>query len=573
MIRPLIGAIAIALAAARFIGNTSAAMGPVDEPSMDSGTVPTGDTRTFGEAADTVLVGENKASALPAPGTTVHAVSAAPTIPVNTWTLLSPAGDPNAIVGRALVWDGVCTGGGSFIPCNRSWAGSAWNPTRRKLAVYGGAVLGGCNGESSYQCGYQNDLWEYDFSANAWTQYDATARGLDWEKGTDNVSMDFEATSGKMFALGFTGRSSSWQFAYYDDATRAMIPVTAANWPGAGGPVYDAAFACGDGKCVAFSGEPAYNSDPGQRTSIFDPAANGGAGSWTYYQSTCPGAQPVTSCTYGGLPVPTPRMQCQKCMVFDSDRHKFILFGGQKQTGSESSNDTWEYDVPTNRWTQITPAHAPPARKKQMMVYLAGQKKVLLYGGQGASGSSACSNTTVFTDTWIYDPWANPPDWTQLPSHTGDPCRMLAAIAYDTTNNVVLLFSGDNGEGAVSGTYALRYQPSGGPSNPPSAPLGLSATAVSATEVSLAWTDNSSDESGFRIERKTGASGIWGEIATVGTSVTTYRDLGVAAATTYVYRVRSYNGAGNSIYSNDASVTTPPAATNPPPPPARLTVR
>ena len=46
-------------------------------------------------------------------------------------------------------------------------------------------------------------------------------------------------------------------------------------------------------------------------------------------------------------------------------------------------------------------------------------------------------------------------------------------------------------------------------SPPPAAPSGLSATAVSSSQINLSWTDNSSDETGFKLERKTGAGGTW----------------------------------------------------------------
>lgn len=93
------------------------------------------------------------------------------------------------------------------------------------------------------------------------------------------------------------------------------------------------------------------------------------------------------------------------------------------------------------------------------------------------------------------------------------------------------------------------------PPSGPNAPSGLTATAVSTSQIDLAWTDNSTDEDGFRIER--GADGItFTEIATVGTNVTNYSNGGLAAGTTYHYRVRAYNAAGNSSYSNSASATT-----------------
>jgi fibronectin type 3 domain-containing protein len=92
---------------------------------------------------------------------------------------------------------------------------------------------------------------------------------------------------------------------------------------------------------------------------------------------------------------------------------------------------------------------------------------------------------------------------------------------------------------------------------PPAPPSNLSATAISPSQINLSWTDNSSDETGFKIERKTGAGGTWSQVTTVGANVTSYPDTGLSSATTYYYRVRSYGPGGDSAYSNEASATTP----------------
>jgi len=94
------------------------------------------------------------------------------------------------------------------------------------------------------------------------------------------------------------------------------------------------------------------------------------------------------------------------------------------------------------------------------------------------------------------------------------------------------------------------------PPPPPTAPSTLTATPISSSQINLAWQDNSGDETGFKIERKTG-SGSYSQIATVGAGVTSHSDTGLTASTTYYYRVRAYNAGGNSDYSNEASATTP----------------
>ncbi|HEY2921132.1 MAG TPA: hypothetical protein VGK77_19285, partial [Candidatus Binatia bacterium] len=88
---------------------------------------------------------------------------------------------------------------------------------------------------------------------------------------------------------------------------------------------------------------------------------------------------------------------------------------------------------------------------------------------------------------------------------------------------------------------------------------------ANAATFQLTWADNSTNEDGFIIERKTGTSGIFARIASVGAGVTSYTDAGLADATTYCYRVNAFNSAGNSPYAPEVCGTTP-AATTPPPP-------
>ena len=75
-------------------------------------------------------------------------------------------------------------------------------------------------------------------------------------------------------------------------------------------------------------------------------------------------------------------------------------------------------------------------------------------------------------------------------------------------------------------------------------------------QVTLTWEDNSTNELNFKIERKTGSKGIYEEIATVGPNVTSYTDTGLSPSTTYYYRVRAYNSAGHSAYSNEVNFRT-----------------
>ncbi len=112
----------------------------------------------------------------------------------------------------------------------------------------------------------------------------------------------------------------------------------------------------------------------------------------------------------------------------------------------------------------------------------------------------------------------------------------------------------NSGGNSPYSNVATAATPSG---SPPAAPSGLTAAAVSRTQINLAWTDNSSNETGFRIERSVNNTSNFTEIATVGSGVTAFSNTGLSGNTRYYYRVRAYNGAGNSAYSNTASARTP----------------
>ena len=90
----------------------------------------------------------------------------------------------------------------------------------------------------------------------------------------------------------------------------------------------------------------------------------------------------------------------------------------------------------------------------------------------------------------------------------------------------------------------------------PVAPSNLTLNVVSSSQITLTWKDNSDNEESFKIERKTGTSGSYAEIKTVSANTTTFPDNGLDDGTQYYYRVRAYNGAGNSGYCPEANDTT-----------------
>lgn len=84
------------------------------------------------------------------------------------------------------------------------------------------------------------------------------------------------------------------------------------------------------------------------------------------------------------------------------------------------------------------------------------------------------------------------------------------------------------------------------------------ALSLAAETFSLTWADNSTDETGFKIERAVG-NGPFVEIGTVKADTPNFSDETVKPGITYSYRVRAYNAIGDSPYSNTLTKTVPGA--------------
>ena len=109
---------------------------------------------------------------------------------------------------------------------------------------------------------------------------------------------------------------------------------------------------------------------------------------------------------------------------------------------------------------------------------------------------------------------------------------------------------------------------------PPDPPSILTATAVSASQIDLTWSDNSADDTEFHVERSPDGSTDWTEISTVAGA--THSDTGLSCGTAQHYRVRGHrHGDGQfSAYSNTATATPPtPCFTDDPLTPGSTTLK
>lgn len=91
---------------------------------------------------------------------------------------------------------------------------------------------------------------------------------------------------------------------------------------------------------------------------------------------------------------------------------------------------------------------------------------------------------------------------------------------------------------------------------PPSDPSGLTAETQNENAIFIRWSDNSSEELGFRIERSEDNEDNYVQIASVAENTTAYEDYHLSSDTVYYYRLRAYKESSDSDYSASANATT-----------------
>jgi hypothetical protein len=131
----------------------------------------------------------------------------------------------------------------------------------------------------------------------------------------------------------------------------------------------------------------------------------------------------------------------------------------------------------------------------------------------------------------------------------------LGSVTFPVSGNHTLSFL-VTGKSATSTEYKIGIDRIDFLSPPPATPSNLVATPVSSSQINLAWSDNSNDESGFVIESSLDGVNGWTALVTTAANVTSFSDTGLDAETAYYYRVKAIKASVASAYSNIASATT-----------------
>ena len=128
--------------------------------------------------------------------------------------------------------------------------------------------------------------------------------------------------------------------------------------------------------------------------------------------------------------------------VWDVSSGKMLVFGGQ--SGSEFFNDLWQFDLGTNRWTELAPAGPVPAARYGAAAALRPSPNdpegAILTPGD-LLVTHGFTSAGRFDDSWQYDIEAN--TWTEVSPPDERPIeRCLVRGAWDPLRNRLIIFGG-----------------------------------------------------------------------------------------------------------------------------------
>jgi hypothetical protein len=155
---------------------------------------------------------------------------------------------------------------------------------------------------------------------------------------------------------------------------------------------------------------------------------------------TVPASEVATWTRVDVPPPPAPAPRYMQSAAVDEARQVLVILGGLDDYG-KASQDLWEWDPATGKWTNRTPAGSKPgARGGASMAYDSTRKKFVIFGGRSNTGYD-------FADTWEWDPTSDA--FTDRTS-AGPSSRSQHSMVFEKSTGKVLLFGGGLADSGTS---------------------------------------------------------------------------------------------------------------------------
>jgi N-acetylneuraminic acid mutarotase len=267
--------------------------------------------------------------------------------------------------------------------------------------------------------GYYDDIWEYSLFTNQWTEIVPQGTENPGERNNPRITY-----IGDNKILLFGGKNIVWTKDELNDTW--IFDLTTKEWTDVTPPTGDNPSVrhsheivyVGSDKAIMFGGT--HSSDYYNDVWEFDTANY----EWTELMVNDPS------------PTGQPEVRSSHSMVYVDD-NKILMFGGSNWVSDiVYFDDTWIYDVSGNSWTEITGATNPLDRSSAGMTYDDVNDKVVLFGGFSDTASDEMN------DTWEFDVATE--TWTEITTSTTPSKRTSCSLAY-TGNGRVIMFGGREG--------------------------------------------------------------------------------------------------------------------------------
>lgn len=155
-------------------------------------------------------------------------------------------------------------------------------------------------------------------------------------------------------------------------------------------------------------------------------------------------AQPLS---YTLLPPggPGPSARFDGVIAHDPSSRRIFLFGG---SDGAARNDLWAYSLVQRRWTEVeTAGEEPPARWGHTMVFDSQRRRLIVFGGQAA---------VFFSDAWAYDIASG--SWNRLAAQDAGPSRRYGHSAiYDAGRDRMIVSHGFTDAGRFDDTWEFKF--------------------------------------------------------------------------------------------------------------------
>jgi hypothetical protein len=216
------------------------------------------------------------------------------------------------------------------------------------------------------------ETWAYDANVNTWTQLADGPLSMVGQRIVYDAESDRIIMFGGITLTNFEFVDETWAYDYNTNTWNNMQPRTHPSGRNYVGMVYDS-----KADRIVMWGDWQWKYNPSTDSSI-----------WTYDYNT------NTWQEFKHVNKDGPVVRDYMMLAYDEKNDRIIMYGGYDY----GNDETWVYDLNTDKWQKMAPGINPGAISRYNMVYARNVNKTILFGGQDGPTYYQYKDST-----WLYD--------------------------------------------------------------------------------------------------------------------------------------------------------------------------